>query len=183
MWSGLKNISAVRRAISFQKIRNDFVTIKNQQMKQKSNTGLLLALLMTFTFLIACDNEAKKDESAKTDVTKTETPAMPAYDAAMDPVKVEANIISRILADTLNVKFYELIIKPGDSVGLHSHPDHLVYVIDGGMVELKNKDGKAAPTEFKTGMGVVTGPDIHSGKNTGTTTIKMVVADIYRPRS
>ena len=108
---------------------------------------------------------------------------MPAYDAAMDPVKVEANVLSRILADTLGVKFYELMIKPGDSVGLHSHPDHLVYVIDGGFVELKNKEGKATPTEFKTGMGVMTGPDIHSGKNTGTTTIKMVVADIYRPRS
>jgi quercetin dioxygenase-like cupin family protein len=108
---------------------------------------------------------------------------MPDYDAAMDPVKVEANVISHVFADTLGVKLYELIIKPGDSVALHSHPDHLVYIVDGGMVELKNKEGKATPTEFKTGMGVMTGPDIHSGKNTGTTTIKMVVADIYRPRS
>lgn len=150
-------------------------------MKQKNNASIFLALLMAFAF-IAC-NDAKKDEPAKTDATKTETTAMPAYDPAMDPIKVEANVISRVLADTLNVKFYELIIKPGDSVALHSHPDHLVYVIDGGMLELKNKDGKATPAEFKTGMGVMTGPDIHSGKNTGTTTIKMVVADIYRPRS
>jgi quercetin dioxygenase-like cupin family protein len=151
-------------------------------MKKKTNTSIFLVLLMAFAF-IACNNEAKKDEPAKTDEAKTETPSMPAYDAAMDPVKVEANVISRIMADTLGVKFYELIIKPGDSVALHSHPDHLVFVVDGGMVELKNKEGKATPTEFKTGMGVMTGPDIHSGKNTGTTTIKMVVADIYRPRS
>jgi quercetin dioxygenase-like cupin family protein len=151
-------------------------------MKKKTNASIFLVLLMAFAF-IACNNEAKKDEPAKTDAAKTETSSMPAYDAAMDPVKVEANVISRIMADTLGVKFYELIIKPGDSVALHSHPDHLVFVVDGGMVELKNKEGKATPTEFKTGMGVMTGPDIHSGKNTGTTTIKMVVADIYRPRS
>lgn len=150
-------------------------------MKQKTNANIVLVLLMAFTF-IAC-NDATKDEPAKTDAAKTEGAAMPAYDAAMDPVKVEAAIISRVLADTLNVKFYELIIKPGDSVGLHIHPDHLVYVIDGGMIELKDKDGKAQAVEFKTGMGVVTGPDTHSGKNTGNTTIKMVVADIYRPRS
>jgi quercetin dioxygenase-like cupin family protein len=144
-------------------------------MKQATNAGILLAFLFAFTF-ISCTDEKKNEPK------KSET-AMPAYDAAMDPVKVEANVISHVFADTLGVKLYELIIKPGDSVALHSHPDHLVYIVDGGMVELKNKEGKATPTEFKTGMGVMTGPDIHSGKNTGTTTIKMVVADIYRPRS
>jgi quercetin dioxygenase-like cupin family protein len=151
-------------------------------MKKTTKASMLLVFLFAFVF-VACKDEAKKDERVKTDSAKTETPAMPAYDAATDPVKVEANVISHVFADTLGVKFYELIIKPGDSVALHSHPDHLVYVVDGGMVELKNKEGKATPTEFKTGMGVMTGPDIHSGKNTGTTTIKMIVADIYRPRS
>jgi quercetin dioxygenase-like cupin family protein len=150
-------------------------------MKQKTNAGIFLALLMAFAF-IACNSETKKDEPIKVEGVQITSPAMPNYDPAMDPVKVEANVISKVFGDTLGVKFYELIIKPGDSVGLHSHPDHLVYVVDGGMVDLKNKEGKVTPTEFKTGMGVVTGPDIHSGKNTGTTTIKMVVADIYRPR-
>ena len=145
-------------------------------MKQTTNASMLLVFLFAFAF-IACNDEEKKDEPKKSET------AMSAYDAAMDPVKVEANVISHVFADTLGVKLYELIIKPGDSVALHSHPDHLVYVVDGGMVELKNKEGKTTPTEFKTGMGVMTGPDIHSGKNTGTTTIKMVVADIYRPRS
>jgi quercetin dioxygenase-like cupin family protein len=151
-------------------------------MKQAINTSVILVLFIAISF-IACNQEVKKEEPVKTDTTKTETVSMAAYDPAMDPVKAEANVISRIIADTLNVKFYELIIKPGDSVALHSHPDHIVYVVEGGMVELKNKEGVATPTEFKTGMGVVTGPDIHSGKNTGTTAIKMLVADIYRPRS
>ena len=150
-------------------------------MKQKTNTSIFLALLMVFGF-VAC-NDAKKDEPVAVEGVKTEATAMPAYDAAMDPIKVEANIISRILADTLGVKFYELSIKPGDTVGMHTHPDHLVYVVDGGMVELRNKDGKVQPVEFVTGSGVVIGPDTHAGKNTGTTTIKLLVADIYRPRS
>jgi len=149
-------------------------------MKQKTHASIFLAFLMVFAF-IACNNEAT-DKPAETGTAKPEASSMPAYDAAMDPVKVEANVISRILGDTLGVKFYELIIKPGDSVGMHSHPDHLVFVVDGGMVELTNKEGKVTPTEFVTGMGVVTGPDVHAGKNTGTTTIKLLVADIYRPR-
>jgi quercetin dioxygenase-like cupin family protein len=155
--------------------------INFKNMKQKTNAAIVLAVLMVFAF-VACNDE-KKDEPAKTDATKSETSAMPAYDPAMDPLKVEAAVISRVLGDTLNVKFYELIIKPGDTVGLHSHPDHLVYVVDGGFVELKDKDGKAQAVEFKTGMGLMTGPETHAGKNTGTTTIKLLVADIYRPRS
>lgn len=182
MLSGFKNISGIKKDFKIKFQNQLFTTIKFQNMKQKTNASVFLALLIAIT-LIACNTEAKKDEPVKVEGVKIENPAMPAYDAAMDPVKVEANVITSILADTLNVKFYELLIKPGDSVGLHSHPDHLVYVIDGGMVELKDKEGKATQTEFKTGMGVVTGPDVHSGKNTGTTTIKMVVADIYRPRN
>ena len=145
-------------------------------MKQKTNASIILALLMSFVF-IACNNE-KKEELAKTDAA-----AMPAYDPAMDPVKVEAATITNMFADTLGVKFYQVDIKPGDSAAMHTHPDHLVYVLDGGMVKLMSKGGEWAPVEFKTGMGLVTGPDTHTGKNIGTTTIKLLVADIYRPRN
>ena len=150
-------------------------------MKQKTNAVIILVLLMAFAF-IACNQETKNEEPAKTEAIKTETTSMPAYDPAMDPLKVEA-ALARVFGDTLNVKFYELTIKPGDSVALHSHPDHLVYVVDGGFVELKDKEGNAKAVEFKKGAGLVLGPETHAGRNTGTTTIKLVVADIYRPRS
>lgn len=151
-------------------------------MRQATKASLLLAALITFAF-IACNDESKKEEPAKTDVTKTETPSMPAYDPAMDPMKVEAADITHVFGDTLNMKFYEVDIKPGDSVNMHIHPDHLVYVLEGANAELKNKEGKASLVEFKTGMGMVLGPDTHSGKNIGTTTLRLLVADIYRPRS
>ncbi len=150
-------------------------------MKQKTAASIILAMLMAIVF-IACNNE-KKDEPAKTDAAKTETPSMPAYDPAMDPMTVEAATITQKFADTLGVKFYEVDIKPGDSAAMHTHPDHLVYVVEGGMTQLMSKGGEWKPVEFKTGMGLVTGPDTHTGKNTGTTTIKLLVADIYRPRS
>ena len=149
-------------------------------MKKKTNASIFLALLMSFVFF-ACKSEAKKEEPAKADATGAA--AMPAYDAAMDPVKVEASTITNMFADTLGVKFYEVDIKPGDSAAMHTHPDHLVYVLAGGMTKLMSKGGEWTPVEFKTGMGLVTGPDTHTGKNTGTTTIKLLVADIYRPRS
>lgn len=149
-------------------------------MKHKTNASIILALLM-FVFN-ACNNE-KKEESAKTDVVKTEDPSMPAYDVAMDPMTVEAAFVTQKFADTLGIKFYEVTIKPGDSVAMHTHPDHLIYVEEGALTVITSKGGTPQPVEFKTGMGIMTGPDTHMGKNVGTTNLRMLVADIYRPRN
>ena len=150
-------------------------------MKQKTNTSIILAVLMAFAF-IACNNEATKDEPVKVEGVKIETASMPAYDAAMDPVNVEAKF-AKIHTDSLGIKLYEVTLQPGDSVGMHNHPDNVVYVLEGGTGELKLKDGTVQAVEFIKGMGMLGGPATHSGKNTGTTTIKLLVADIYRPRS
>lgn len=151
-------------------------------MKQKTNTGILTAFLLSFLF-IACNQETKKDEPVKVEGVKIETPSAPAYEAAMDPITVEAANITNKFADTLGVKFYQVDLKPGDSVALHTHPDHLVYVLEGGLLKLMSKGGTWQDVEFKTGMGLVTGPDTHTGKNIGASTIKLLVADIYRQRS
>lgn len=150
-------------------------------MKQKTNASIFLALLMSFV-LFACNNEQKADEPVAADTASTTESSMPAYDAAMDPVKVEAAFL-KMHADTLGIKLYEVTLQPGNSVGMHTHPDNIVYVLEGGTAVLTLKDGSVQAVEFIKGMGMVGGPATHSGKNTGTTTIKLLVADIYRPRS
>ena len=150
-------------------------------MKQKTNANIILALLAVA--FIACNQQSKTDETAKTDATKTEaTTMMPAYDPAMDPLKVEA-AFAKVLADTLNVKLYEITVNPGDSAGLHTHPDYILYVLQGGTLKIYPKDGEPQINELQTGMGVIFPTGTHSGKNIGTTIIKLLVADIYRPRS
>jgi hypothetical protein len=47
-------------------------------MKQKTNVSVILALLMAIAF-IACNEQAKKDEPAKTDASKTEAASMQEY--------------------------------------------------------------------------------------------------------
>jgi hypothetical protein len=151
-------------------------------MKQKTNASIFLALLMAVAF-IACKNEAKKEEPAKTVAgEKTESPAMPAYNPAMDPVKVEAAFV-KLLSDTLGIKLYEGTYNPGDSVAFHSHPDFIIYVLQGSTVEMGMPDGSVQTVEFKTGMAMVGGPVTHKAKITGKTALRLLVADIYRPRS
>lgn len=150
-------------------------------MKQQTIVGIFLSLLMAVSFT-ACKEQPEKDEKAKTDVPQTEVIPQPTYDPAMDPVKVEA-AFNKVLADTLNVKLHEVTLKPGDSVGMHTHPDFTLYILQGGTLKIYPKDGEAQVIELQTGMGLIFPSVTHSGKNIGTTTIRLLVSDIYRPRN
>ena len=150
-------------------------------MKQKNNAGILLAFLMMFAF-IACNNEAKKDEPGKTDEVKTETGSMPGYDPAMDPTKT-AGYPATIFGDTLGLKAYEFLANPGDTIPMHSHPDHVLYVLEGGTAGITGKDGKTQAAEFKKGDCIISGPQNHSAIITGNTAIKLLIVQVYRPRS
>lgn len=150
-------------------------------MKQKIKVFAILSALLVITFM-ACNEQPKKDETAKTDVSKSETATLPSYDPAMDPVKVEA-AFNKVLADTLNVKLHEVTLNPGDSVDMHTHPDFTLYTLQGGTLKIYPKDGEPQVLELKIGMGFIFPTVTHSGKNIGTTTIKLLVSDIYRPRN
>jgi hypothetical protein len=79
---------------------------------------------------------------------------------------------------------YEFSVKPGESWALHNHPDHTVYVLQGGKIALFIQAvGRQDTLTFPTGMALISGPLSDSGKNVGNTTLKMLVQDIYRPRS
>jgi quercetin dioxygenase-like cupin family protein len=148
-------------------------------MKQKTNASIFLALLMAFA-IISC-NDSKKEEPAKTDAVKTEAAPEPGFDPAMDATKTPG-YPATILGDTLNLKAYEFLANPGDSIPMHSHPDHIIYVLEGGTADITGKDGKTQTAEFKKGSCMISGPQAHSAKNTGTTPLKLLIVHVYRPR-
>jgi quercetin dioxygenase-like cupin family protein len=132
--------------------------------------------------IIACNEQPKTVETEKTEVSTTDTNSLPAYDPDMDPVKVEA-AFNKVLADTLNIKLHEVTLNPGDSAGMHTHPDFTLYILEGGTLKIYSKEGEPQVLELKTGMGFIFPTVTHSGINIGKTTIKLLVSDIHRPRS
>ena len=150
----------------------------------KNAIGFLVVI--SFLFLIGCSDTAdtpeKNDNDTASIVTKSDTSTMPTYDPAMDPVITGGQTIKKI-GDTLGVKMYEFTVKPGESWGLHTHPDHTVYMLQGGKMALYMREaGRQDTLTFPTGMGFVSGSLTDSGKNIGNTTIKMLINDLYRPR-
>jgi hypothetical protein len=143
-------------------------------------------VLLSVLFLIACNESATTSEKNEKDtaskVTNSDTSSMTTYDPAMDPLLVGPQF-SKKLQDTLNIKMYEFTVKPGESWALHTHPDHTVFVLQGGKMALFIKaKGMVDTLTFPTGMSLISGPLTDSGRNIGNTTIKMLVQDIYRPR-
>lgn len=155
-------------------------------MKQIKTSFYFLVVISTL-FLLSCDQPATTSEKSNEDTTAIATSkdsySMPAYDPVMEPLTVGAKF-SKKLGDTLGVKMYEFTVKPGDSWALHNHPDHTVYVLQGGKMALFiQAAGRQDTLTFPTGMGLISGPLSDSGRNIGNSTIKLLVTDIYRPRS
>jgi len=155
-------------------------------MKQIETSTYFLVVISTL-FLLSCKQPATTSEKSTEDTTaiaaSKDISSMPVYDPAMDPLAVGARM-SKKLGDTLGVKMYEFTVKPGESWALHTHPDHTVYMLQGGKMALYMREaGRQDTLTLPTGMALVSAPLTDSGKNIGNTTIKMLVTDIYRPRS
>ena len=153
---------------------------------QQIKNNICFFMLISVLFLISCNQSAtnsdKNDMDTAAVATSNDTSSMPAYDPAMEPLTVGAKF-SKKLGDTLGIKTYEFTVKPGDSWALHTHPDHTVYVLQGGKMALFiQATGRQDTLTFPTGMALISGPLSDSGKNIGNTTMKLLVSDIYRPR-
>jgi len=99
----------------------------------------------------------------------------------LDPLVALKEFVN-VLSDTLNLQMYELTVEPGDSIPLHQHLDYSVYVLQGGKFILYVDGSDPVEYEIKAGRGSVNGPLIDAAKNTGETTIKLLITEIHRPR-
>lgn len=151
-------------------------------MKQLKNTICLCGLLLTLC-LIGC-NRSEPTAENDTDLTmaagKSNISEVPSYDPSMDPLTVGAQF-SKKLGDTLNIKMYELTLKPGDSAALHTHPDHTFYVLQGGKVAVTFQGRGRQVLDLKVGMAGISGPVTDAAKNVGNSTVKLLIHDIYFP--
>lgn len=143
-------------------------------------TLLISSLLLPLALLSGC-NSANNNNSATTrSDTENEEPLVD-YDPAMDLTLTGGDSIE-MLGDTLGIKMYTSTIAPGDSVALHSHPDHTVYILEGGTLAVYFDGTNKKIMELPDGAGFISPPLSDAAVNVGETTIKLLTHDIYRPR-
>ena len=142
----------------------------------------LLAVVVFFT--VGCNSADQTNKPETVDSTANsmkETSNKLSFDTSRSVTTISPNLYKAI-ADTLNMRILEGTYKPGDSSIMHGHPDFALYVIEGSTVELTSVEGNKQNVDFKKGMAVIMPAATHSAKNIGTTTLRLMVVEVNRPR-
>ena len=96
---------------------------------------------------------------------------------AQDPTKVGPHVYKKLFENE-RVRMLEVTFQPGDTIAMHSHPDHIAYVVSGGKLSVWGKDGKAQEVAVKAGDPLWFNAVTHAAKNVGTTPVKLAVIEL-----
>jgi beta-alanine degradation protein BauB len=69
------------------------------------------------------------------------------------------------------LRLLEVRMKPGDESAIHSHPDYLVYALEGGRVRLTAASGESADVDINAGDTMWREAEEHSALNIGDTEV------------
>ena len=97
---------------------------------------------------------------------------------AQDPIKVASNVYKKVILDNEKVRVLQVEFAPGDVAPWHQHPNHVIYVIAGGKIEITDKGKEAKTMDLNEGVAIYMPAVTHMAKNVGTTTIKLVVTEL-----
>ncbi len=106
--------------------------------------------------------------------------AMPAR--AQDPVKVGPTIYKTVFENDA-VRLCSLTFKPGEKIAMHSHPDHLVYILTEGKLKLSYPDGKTQDLDGKPGAANWIKAESHAAENVGKADFRGIVVELKKPAS
>lgn len=83
-----------------------------------------------------------------------------------DPLQVAGNVYSLIMENEY-VRVLDARFKPGAMAVMHSHPNHVVYVLADGILKLTTPDGKSMNVELKQGQALWMQAGQHAAENIG----------------
>ena len=95
---------------------------------------------------------------------------------AQEPAKSAPTV--RILLDNEKVKVIEAEFAPGAATDWHSHPNHILYALTDGKMEVTDKDKPAIVMDIKAGNAMYLPAVTHKIKNIGTATMKILVTEL-----
>jgi beta-alanine degradation protein BauB len=96
---------------------------------------------------------------------------------ANDAAQVAPHVY-KVLFENDRVRLLEVRMKPGDESAMHSHPDYLLYTLEGGTVKLTAASGESADVEISTGDTMWREAEEHSALNSGSTELVALFVEL-----
>jgi quercetin dioxygenase-like cupin family protein len=100
-----------------------------------------------------------------------------AWAASSDPLEVGAHVYKKRFENE-RVRVMEVAFKPGDKIDMHSHPDHVNYLISGGTLRLSYPDGTSKEIAAPTGEVIWIPAESHAAENVGDTEVRILVTEL-----
>jgi quercetin dioxygenase-like cupin family protein len=96
---------------------------------------------------------------------------------AGDPAVV-AKDVYKLLLENPRVRVFDVRFEPGQRAEMHSHPDHVVYVLDDANLRLTGPDGKSQDVAIKAGQTLFLPAGPHAAENIGTKAAHNLVVEL-----
>ncbi len=94
-----------------------------------------------------------------------------------DPLQVAANVYTLIMEND-SVRVLDVRFSPGAEAVMHSHPNHVVYVLTGGKIKITTPDGKSANFDLKAGQAIWMPAGQHAAENVGKAEARNLVVEL-----
>jgi beta-alanine degradation protein BauB len=95
-----------------------------------------------------------------------------------DPLNVASNVY-KLKMENDRVRVFDVTFKVGDKAVMHHHPDHVVYVLEGGKMKLTS-EGKTDILDLKNGDAIFLNAQSHEAENIGQSALKLLVVELKK---
>ena len=99
--------------------------------------------------------------------------------ASLDPLTIAPRNY-RLLMENERVRVYDVTIKPGEKVSLHSNGPSVIYVLNDGRLKHTYPDGTVRETNAVSGSVVWDDAETHETENVGETDIHSVKIELLQ---
>ena len=95
-----------------------------------------------------------------------------------DPLVVASNVY-KLKMENDRVRVFDVTFKVGEKAVMHHHPDHVIYVLEGGKMKLTS-EGKTDVLDLKDKDAVFLKAQMHEAENIGKSTIELLVVELKK---
>jgi beta-alanine degradation protein BauB len=97
----------------------------------------------------------------------------------MDALKAEPESTSLIMENE-HVRVFGVKFKPGQKTTMHSHPNHVIYVLKDGKLKIELPDGTRNEVSLKAGQAIWMNAGQHAVENLGKTEASNIIIELKK---
>jgi quercetin dioxygenase-like cupin family protein len=98
---------------------------------------------------------------------------------AADPLQVAGNVYTLIMENE-QVRVLDARFSPGAKAVMHSHPNHVIYVLTDGKIKITTSDGKTSNVDLKAGQAIWMQAGQHAAENVSKSEAHNLVVELKK---